>query len=93
MSAFRLKESALAAAAASLAVFAFGCGSNPPCEIDISTVDAARSEAKAAETSLEEAESQKAQLERQIDEEKARQKKLENRKQELLAQIAELEGS
>jgi septal ring factor EnvC (AmiA/AmiB activator) len=93
MSAFRLRESALAAVAASLAAFATGCGSNPPCEIDISAVDAARSEAKAAETALEEAESQKAQLQRQIDKENARKQELENRKRELLAAIEELEGS
>ena len=66
MSAFRLRESALAVVAASLAAFVLGCGSNPPCEIDISAVDAARSDAKAAEAALDEAESQKAQLQQQI---------------------------
>jgi septal ring factor EnvC (AmiA/AmiB activator) len=91
MSAFP-RKTALIAVAASLSAFAMGCGSNPPCEIDISAVDSARSEAKAADAALEEAESQKAQLERQIQQEKARKAELEARKRELMAQIEELGG-
>jgi len=92
MSAVPVKKTALTVGAALVAAFGVGCGSNPPCEIDISTVDSARSSAKSAEAKLEDAEAQKAQLEKQIQEENARQSELENRKRKLMAQIDELGG-
>ncbi|MGH2570125.1 MAG: hypothetical protein ACRDGR_02790 [bacterium] len=87
------KKIAAAALVGALVAIVTGCGSNPPCEIDISAVDAARSQAKAAESAIEEAESQKAQLERQIQEEQVRKQELEARKQELQAQLEALGGS
>jgi septal ring factor EnvC (AmiA/AmiB activator) len=69
-----------------------GCGSTPPCEIDISAVDAARSKAQAAERELQNAQSQKERLEKQLAEETARKKELEARKAELEAQLDDLGG-
>jgi septal ring factor EnvC (AmiA/AmiB activator) len=84
------KKLASLVAVVALAAVGAGCGSNPPCETDLSQVDKARSEAKAAEMKLEEAQSQKAQLERQIADEKARHGELEAKKAELEAKIEEL---
>jgi uncharacterized protein YdaU (DUF1376 family) len=77
---------------AAFAIAGAGCGSNPPCQTDIATVDAARSAAKSAEAKLEEAKQHQADLQRQIQAEQARQKDLEQRKAELEAKISELGG-
>ena len=92
MSAKPLRVAFLMLAAGVLAVTAIGCGSNPPCETDLSAVDAARSQAGSAEQALEDAQSQKAQLEQQVADEAARKEELEQRKQDLMDQIKELEG-
>ena len=92
MSAKPLRVAFLMLAAGALAVTAVGCGSNPPCETDLSAVDAARSQAGAAEQQLENVQSQKTQLEQQVADEAAKKDQLEERKQDLLDQIKELEG-
>ena len=92
MSAFPMKKIAFTAAAVWLVAVGAGCSSNPPCEIDLSTVDGARSQAKASEAKLAEAKAQRAQLEKQIQQETARKAELERRKQELQKQIKELGG-
>ena len=92
MSAKAWKTLGLLIAAVSYAVVGAGCSSNPPCDVDLATVDSARSAAKAAEAKLEDVEAQKARLESQIQQEKARKAELENRKQELLDEIKELGG-
>jgi peptidoglycan hydrolase CwlO-like protein len=66
-------------------VVASGCGSNPPCTIDLATVDAARSRAMDAEQKLENAEAQKDRLREQIEAAEAERASLE-------ARITELEG-
>jgi septal ring factor EnvC (AmiA/AmiB activator) len=82
----------LLATVALLAAAGAGCGSNPPCETDISAVDAARTEAQSAESRLEEARRQKAQLEQQLATEQSRKAELERKLAELKAEIAKLEG-
>ena len=86
------KKTALLGAVALLTAVSVGCSSNPPCETDLSAVDAARSDAGSAESRLEEATRQKSQLERQLADETARKAELEAKIAELNAQIAELEG-
>jgi len=73
------------ACATALLVVASGCGSNPPCTIDLATVDAARSRAMDAEQKLENAEAQKDRLREQIEAAEAERASLE-------ARITELEG-
>ena len=86
------KKAAWLVALVAFALAAAGCGSNPPCQTDIATVDAARSAATASEADLEEAQRRQAELARQADEELARQQELVRRKVELQAQIDELGG-
>jgi septal ring factor EnvC (AmiA/AmiB activator) len=86
-------RAAVLIAAVVLTALCLGCGSaNAPCEVDISTVDAARSEAERAQRNVEEAKRQKAELEQQLEAEKTRREELERRKAELLAQIEDLGG-
>ena len=92
MSAKPLKVMLLMLTAGVLAVTAVGCGSNPPCETDLSAVDAARSLAGDAETQLDDAQDQKTTLEKQVADEAAKKADLEKRKQDLMTQIEELEG-
>jgi septal ring factor EnvC (AmiA/AmiB activator) len=75
-----------------LAASSLGCGSTPPCDIDISAVDAARSKAQAVEQELVDAQNEKARLEQQLAEEEARRRELEARKAQLEAQLKDLEG-
>jgi sRNA-binding protein len=92
MSASPLKKLTLLSVGAALLGAGLGCGSNPPCDTDISAVDAARSRAQKAQARLEEAKAQKEQLQRELAEAKARREKLEKRKAELEAKIRELGG-
>jgi hypothetical protein len=92
MSANSRKKALSLAAVAAFALVGAGCGSNPPCEVDIATVDAARSAATTSEMKLEEAQRKQAELERQVEAEAARQAELVKRKAELEAKIAELGG-
>ena len=88
----RWKAASLFLAGAAFVVASAGCGSNPPCQTDIATVDSARTAAKAAEQKLEQAKQRKADLEQQIEAEKARQQDLEKRKAELETKISDLGG-
>ncbi len=86
------KKFAVLATAAGLASVSVGCGSTPPCEIDISVVDSARSNARSADDKLGDAKSQRDRLQKELASEQARTVDLESRKAELAAQLAELEG-
>lgn len=71
--------------------FGVGCGSNPPCTIDLASVDAARSRALSAEKKLEEAENQKDELRQQIEEAEAERARLEARIADLEAELSEMQ--
>ncbi|MBZ0268976.1 hypothetical protein K8I85_12525 [bacterium] len=92
MSANSRKKALSLAAVAAFALVGGGCGSNPPCEVDIATVDAARSAASSSGMKLEEAQRKQAELERQVEAEAARQAELVKRKTELETKIEELGG-
>jgi hypothetical protein len=92
MSAIPWKKVTPLLTAASFVVLSAGCGSKPPCDTDISAVDAARSDAESADRALEDARAQKDRLEKQVAAEKARTSELEREKAELTAKIEELGG-
>lgn len=78
-------------AAGSLA--AGGCGStNPPCDVNIATVEAARTAAESADARLAALQSQRDRLDAQIAANDSERAALEAKKAELEAAIAELEG-
>ena len=77
-------------AAIALVALSAGCGSAPPCETDLTVVDAARVEAQAAEQKLAAAEREKQQLQEALAAEQARKAELERRQAELEAKISEL---
>ena len=78
-------------AAGSLA--AGGCGStNPPCEVNVATVEAARTAADSADARLAALQSQRDRLEAQVAANETERAALEAKIAELEAAIAELEG-
>jgi septal ring factor EnvC (AmiA/AmiB activator) len=87
----RVRIALLAATAGVVALFGVGCGSNPPCTVDLASVDAARGRAMAAERKLEEAENQKDVLRKQIEEAEAEHARLEERIFDLEAELHELQ--
>jgi hypothetical protein len=92
MSAKPLRRALLLLAAGVFVAAAAGCGSNPPCETDLAAVDAARSQAQAAEKKLQDAKDQKKELEQKIAAEKARKESLAKQKDDLQKKIKELGG-
>jgi hypothetical protein len=83
----------IAALAAALGVAAAGCGgTNPPCPIDVTEVDAVRRSAVTAERELEALNARRDQLENDIAAAEARREELERRKSELEAEIAAAGG-
>jgi hypothetical protein len=78
----------VAVAAAALAAFGAGCGSHPPCTIDVAAVDEARRAAARAEAALEEAEQRRVHVEEALEAEAARAEALAERKAELEAKLA-----
>lgn len=92
MSAKPLRRAMLLLAAGVFLAAAAGCGSNPPCETDLAAVDAARSQAQAAQKKLKDAKAQKTELEKKIAAEEARKESLAQKKDELQKKIKELGG-
>ena len=86
----RMRTGLGAVAAVVLVTMSAGCGSAPPCETDLTAVDAARLEAQAAEQKLATAEREKKQLQEALAAEQARKAELEQRAAELEARISEL---
>jgi outer membrane murein-binding lipoprotein Lpp len=78
-------------AAAGLA--AAGCGStNPPCPVDMSEVDQARSEARTVEARMETLQEQRDRLEGDVADAKRERESLQARKADLETQIDQMMG-
>jgi hypothetical protein len=79
----------VAALAAVVGVASAGCGgTNPPCPVDLTEVDAARRSAATAERELEALNARRDQLENDVAAAEARRQELERRKSEFEAEIA-----
>ncbi|MDP6461102.1 MAG: hypothetical protein QF819_00580 [Gemmatimonadota bacterium] len=68
-----------------------GCGSNPPCETDISAVDAAASQAANAQSRLDELNAQRTDLEGRVVAEKKKARSLAEQKAMIETELKKLE--